>query len=103
MCILVHLRALHSDVKFDVVSVLGKAKLTPHSEPTVTELELCAAVLAAKIAELICEELNLRLDVVRFFCDSKIVLGYIYNKTKHFYMYLHKKVQRIHQSTKPEQ
>ena len=37
------------------------------------------------------------------FCDSKVVLGYIYNETKRFIVYVHNTVQRIRQSTQPDQ
>lgn len=55
------------------------------------------------MADLIQEELDLKLDTIRFFTDSKVVLGYIYNETKRFYTYVHNRVQRIRQSSKPEQ
>ncbi len=39
-------------------------------------------VLAIEMAELIQDELDLKLDAIKFYYDSKVVLGYIYNKTK---------------------
>lgn len=78
-------------------------KLAPLSKPTIPRLELCAAALAVEMAELIPDELDLKSDITKFYCDSKVVLGYIYNETKHFYVYVHNRVQCIHQSTKPEQ
>ena len=42
------------------------------------------------------------LDAVTFYCDSKVVLGYIY-ESKRFYVYVHNRVQRIRQSTQPKQ
>jgi hypothetical protein len=43
------------------------------------------------------------LDDIKFFTDSKVVLGYIYNESKRFYVYVHNRVQRIRQSSRPEQ
>lgn len=40
---------------------------------------------------------------IHFYSDSKVVLGYIHNATKRFNAYVHTRVQRIHQSSKPEQ
>lgn len=54
------------------------------------------------MTELIVQELDLELDAVTFCCDSKVVLGYIYNESKHFYVYVHNRVQRIRQSMQPE-
>lgn len=73
--------------------VMGKSKLAPQSEPTIPRLELCAAVLAAEMADLIHDELDLRLDSTKFYTDSKVVLGYIYNKSKRFYVYIHNRLQ----------
>ncbi len=83
--------------------VLGKAKLAPQYKPTIPRLELCVAVLAVEIADLIRHEIDLRLDAIRFYCDSKVVLEYIYNETKSFYVYVHNRVQRIRKSSRPEQ
>lgn len=98
-----YLRVAHGDGKIDVGFIMGKAKLAPQSEPTIPQLELCAAVSAVEMAELILEEMDLKPDTIKFYCDSKVVLGYMYNATKYFYVYVHNRVQRIRQSTKPEQ
>nr|XP_046258521.1 uncharacterized protein LOC124066300 [Scatophagus argus] len=89
----------HTEVGF----VLGKARLAPQSELTIPRLELCAAVLAVEIAEIIVEEIDLKLDSVRFYTDSKVVLGYIHNQSKRFYVFVSNRVQRIRKSTQPQQ
>lgn len=40
---------------------------------------------------------------MRFYCDSRVVLGYIYNESRRFYVYVHNRIQRITQSTRHEQ
>ena len=77
--------------------------MSPRPEPTIPRLELCAAVLAVEMAELILDELDQKLDAVKFHCDSKVVLGYIFNESKRFYVYVHNRVQRIRQTTSPQQ
>lgn len=80
---------------------MAKAKLSPLPEPTIPCLELCGAVLAVELAELILDELDHKPDAVKFYCDSKVVLGYIFNDSKHIFVYVHNR--RIRQTTSPEQ
>lgn len=90
-----YLKTVQEDGKVEVGLVMGKAKLTPQSAPTIPRLELCAAVLAVETADFIQNELDLKFDSVHFYTDSKVVLGYICNETKRFYMYVHNRVQGI--------
>ena len=55
---MVYLKATSEDGQIDVGFVLGKAKLAHMSEPTIPRLELCAAVLAVEMAELVQDELD---------------------------------------------
>ncbi|XP_056458730.1 uncharacterized protein LOC130392274 [Gadus chalcogrammus] len=70
---------------------------------TVPRLELGAAVLAVEIAELASRELDLKFDDVRFYTDSKVVLGYIYNATRRFYVYVSNRVEHIRKFSSPNQ
>ncbi|XP_040289970.1 uncharacterized protein LOC121002590 [Bufo bufo] len=83
--------------------VLGKTKLTPKPAHTIPRLELCAAVLAVEIAEVIKSEMDINIDSFTFYTDSKIVLGYIYNQTKQFYVYVSNRVERIRRFSLPKQ
>ncbi len=98
-----YLRALTDEGEVKVGFVLGKAKLSPRPEPSIPRLELCGAVLAVEMAEHILDELDHKPNAVKFYCDSKVVLGYIYNQSRRFFVYVHNRVQRIRQSTSPDQ
>lgn len=74
---------------------LGKARLAPKPDITILRLELCAAVLAIEVAELLLLELDITTDQVHFYTDSKVVIGYIFNKKRCFYVYVHNRVERI--------
>ncbi|XP_026119086.1 uncharacterized protein LOC113098285 [Carassius auratus] len=89
----------HTDVNF----LFGKSKLAPQPDITVPRLELCAAVLAVEIAELIVEEMDITFDHIWYYTDSKVVLGYICNQTRRFYVYVNNRVQRILKSSSPAQ
>ncbi|XP_028822925.1 uncharacterized protein LOC114778148, partial [Denticeps clupeoides] len=98
-----YLRTVQENGEVQVGFVMGKSKLVPPSEPTIPRLELCAAVLAVEMVDLIKDELDLKIDSTKFYTDSKVALGYIHNESRRFYVYVHNRVQRIRQTTKPEQ
>lgn len=98
-----YLRVMNDNGSCTVGFVIGKAKLAPLSAHTVPRLELGAAVLAVEVAELIQGEMDITPDAVEFYSDSKVVLGYIHNQTRRFYVYVSNRVQRIRKSTRPEQ
>ncbi|KAI3353038.1 hypothetical protein L3Q82_019611, partial [Scortum barcoo] len=70
-----YLKAVQPDDKVEVGFIMGKARLAPQSEPTIPRLELCAAILAVEMADLIQDELDLQLDAVHFYTDSTNFIG----------------------------
>ena len=90
-----YLRVVDSAGESHLGFVMGKAKLAPRPAHTIPRLELCAAVLAVEMSELISDELDLDIQTVRFYTDSKIVLGYIHNTSRRFYVYVANRVNRI--------
>ena len=91
------------DGTIEVSFVIGKAKLAPLHANTVPRLELCAAVLTVELGDLIKEEQAIELDSTTYYSDSKVVLGYIVNQTRRFYVYVSYRVGRIRNSSNPEQ
>ena len=87
----------------DVGFVIGKAKLAPLSVHTIPRLELGAVVLAVEIAELVSRELDVKIDDMKFYTDSKVVLDYIHNVTRRFYGYVSNRVECIRKFSSPEQ
>lgn len=73
----------------------GKTKLAPQAGLTIPRLEFCAAVLAVEVAELIVAEMDITFDNFEYYTDSKVVLGYIYNQSQRFYVYVHNRVQSL--------
>lgn len=98
-----YLRSLSPDGSYKTTFVLGKAKLAPRPELTIPRLELCSAVLAVQMADLIMSEIDIEFDSVNFFSDSKVVLGYIYNEKRIFHVFVNNRVLRIRSSTRPQQ
>ena len=55
--------------------VTGKASLAPLQTTGVLRLELCAAILAVKLVDIITEEVDIQLNSVTFDMNSRVVLG----------------------------
>ena len=55
----------------------SKGKVSPLRKITLPRLELCAAVLAVKIADRIVDAMNLPIQSLTFWTDSKIVLAWL--------------------------
>ncbi len=98
-----YLRSTNGDENQHTGFILGKTKVAPSHGHTIPRLELCAAVLAVEIAAVVCQHLDLPTESVRYFSDSKVVLGYIHNNTRRFYVYVTNRVQLIRKYSSPEQ
>ena len=97
-----YLRSVDNTGAVTVSFVFGKAKLALSHATTMPRLEFCAAVLAVEIAELIQREMVFPPCSIIYHSDSKVVLGYIRNQTRRFYVYVSNCVEIIRRSTSPE-
>lgn len=89
--------------RIKVSFAMGKAKLAPSKGHTISRLELCAAVLATEVGEIVRENIQTTLQEIHYHTDSKVVLGYLNNKTRRFYNYVSNRVQRILLVSEPSQ
>ena len=62
---------------------MGKARVAPKKFVSIPRLELVAAVLSVKISNMIKKEFQLQELEEYYWTDSRVVLGYIANDTKH--------------------
>ena len=72
---------------------MEKSKLAPAHAITIPRLKLCSAVLAVELADLIQYEHVAKPVLVVCYSDSKVVLGYIANQTRRFYVYVTNRLQ----------
>ncbi|XP_073671735.1 uncharacterized protein [Paramisgurnus dabryanus] len=98
-----YLRAV--DVKGDVhcTLVMGKARVAPTKVTTMPQLELTAAVVAAKTSVMLKNELEIESLQEYFWTDSRVVLGYINNDARRFHVFVANRIQRIKSTTDPAQ
>ena len=94
-----YLRVKDEDENVHVPLVMGKSRVAPTKITTIPRLELTAAVVSAKVAVMVQEELNYTKLKQYFWTDSKVVLGYINNDAKRFHTFVANRVQVIRSNT----
>ena len=58
--------------------------------------------MATELFNTIHSELDIEFEAVKFFSNSKVVLGYIFNDTKRFFTYVANRVERIRRCNEPK-
>lgn len=98
-----YLRTTYEGGSQQVGFILGKTKVAPSSGHTIPRLELCAAVLAIEVAQTVQDHIDIEFQDVKYFSDSRVVLGYIHNDTRRFHVYVSNRVEKIRNLSLPEQ
>ncbi|XP_069108240.1 uncharacterized protein [Argopecten irradians] len=98
-----YLQTIYADGSTHISFLLGKTKVAPKHGHSIPRLELCAALMALEIGECLSHELSLTSDCMNFYSDSKVVLGYLQNTTRRFYVYVSNRVERILRFSNPKQ
>lgn len=83
--------------------LMGKARVTPLKQVTISRLELTAAVTAVKIDKMLRQELQVPPQPSVFWTDSTSVLRYIDNDTTRFKTFVANRVALIREATQPSQ
>ncbi|XP_041369794.1 uncharacterized protein LOC121383763 [Gigantopelta aegis] len=92
-----------TDYSRHISFVMGKAKVAPASGHTIPRLELCAAVLAVQISEIVMDNIGIKFHDINYYSDSRIVLGYLYNISKRFMTYVSNRVEKVRKINRPDQ
>lgn len=81
--------------KIFVGFVFGKCKVVLKSGYMILRLEFCVVVLVVEFGEMLFREFNFFLEDIKYYFDSKVVLGYLFNECRWFYVYVCNCVFRI--------
>ena len=85
------------------VLIMAKSRVSPTKTFTIPRLELTAALVSVRVSTFLRKELKIDISKEIFWADSKIVLGYIANKSKRFKDFVANRVELIRNHTSPSQ
>ena len=88
---------------FSVVFVLGKARVAPIKQRTITKLEMQAAVLGSGISKFIRREIRITLSRIFFWTDNSTVLQWIYGYANRQQIFVSNRVAEILEKSQPAQ
>ena len=100
----IYLRQVDSKGKVCTAILLGQYKVAPLQTTSIPRLELCAVVLAAQAVAKVIKEIDIEIDGITFYTDSKVVLQNIQNiqnESRRFYVYVANRVQLIRKVSSP--
>ncbi|XP_061191617.1 uncharacterized protein LOC133199804 [Saccostrea echinata] len=99
----VYLQTIDDLGEVNIGFVIGKSRIAPKQGNNIPRLELCAALLATELAQTVFQQLDLNQDSAKYYTDSRVVLGYLHNRSRRFYNYVSNRINMIHRRSKPEQ
>ncbi|XP_043203367.1 uncharacterized protein LOC122371257 [Amphibalanus amphitrite] len=82
---------------------MSKTRVAPLKQISIVRLELQAAVLGVRLANMILKELSVKVERVLFWTDSTVVLQYVRNDSRRFHTFVANRVAEIRELSRPDQ
>lgn len=99
----IYVRSTNEEEGIHCSLVFSKGRVAPLKTITIPRLELTAATLAVRMANMVRRELDFQINKTTFWTDSTAVLKYIANDRARYHTFVANRVQVIRSVTVPEQ
>ncbi|GFS67819.1 integrase catalytic domain-containing protein [Trichonephila clavipes] len=99
----VYCKSITSDRKMLVHLIASKSRVAPTKQTTIPRLELCAAVLLAKLVHRVKQALKLNVTNTFLWSDSMIVLSWIRKESYQLKTFVANRIATIQEMTSSEQ
>ncbi|XP_073955604.1 uncharacterized protein [Choristoneura fumiferana] len=95
----VYVRSVSKSGLIKVHLLTSKSRVAPIKPTTIPRLELCGALLAARLCNKTLTSLTIQITKCRFWCDSTIVLGWLNTPSTNLKSFVRNRVHEIQEST----
>ncbi|XP_059047967.1 uncharacterized protein LOC131843357, partial [Achroia grisella] len=95
----VYVRCLNNDDTITVHLLTSKNKVAPIKHTTIPRLELCGALLGARLSAKVVDSLTIKINKCYYWCDSTIVLCWLSASPNKLKPFVRNRVSEIQEST----